>query len=172
MGSGRSTLAQLKDRRMPPKGKRGRPKKGEEKKQRKKKDPNAPKRPMSAYFLFMNATRPTVRKENPDASIGEVAKILGKMWGEIEPEDKAKYDKDAAAAKKKWEAEKAAYAKKGKAAAPAAESGDEEDEEEGKPRTANRKIEPRVKRNQSLAKLQIRPRGGVAEARTLFNAIF
>merc|ERR1711890_18471 len=111
--------AQLKDRKMPPKGKRGRPKKGEEKKQRKKKDPNAPKRPMSAYFLFMNATRPTVRKENPDASIGE-----------IEPEDKAKYDKDAAAAKKKWEAEKAAYAKKGKAAAPAAESGDEEEEEE------------------------------------------
>merc|ERR1711982_255690 len=103
MGSGRSTLAQLKDRRMPPKGKRGRPKKGEEKKQRKKKDPNAPKRPMSAYFLFMNATRPTVRKENPDASIGDVAKILGKMWREIEPEDKAKYDKDAAAAKKKWE---------------------------------------------------------------------
>ena len=48
---------------------------------------------MSAYFLFMNATRPTVRKENPDASIGEVAKILGKMWGEIEPADKAKYDK-------------------------------------------------------------------------------
>merc|ERR1712110_956234 len=88
---------QLQDR-MPPKGKRG----------RKKKDPNAPKRPMSAYFLFMNATRPTVRKENPDASIGEVAKILGKKWG----------------------AEKAAYAKKGKPAAPAAESGDEEDEEE------------------------------------------
>merc|ERR1712130_961532 len=84
---------------------------GEEKKQRKKKDPNAPKRPMSAYFLFMNATRPTVRKENPDASIGEVAKILGKMWGEIEPADKAKFDKDAAAAKKKWEAEKAAYAR-------------------------------------------------------------
>merc|ERR1712198_493918 len=108
----------LKESRMPPKGKRGRPKKGEEKKQRKKKDPNAPKRPMSAYFLFMNATRPTVRKENPDASSGEVAKILGKMWGEIEPADKAKFDKDAAAAKKKWEAEKAAYAKKGKPAAP------------------------------------------------------
>merc|ERR1712002_448318 len=106
---------------MPPKG---------AKKARKKKDPNAPKRPMSAYFLFMNATRPTVRKENPDASIGEVAKILGKMWGEIEPADKAKFDKDAAAAKKKWEAERAAYAKKGKPAAPAAESGDEEDEEE------------------------------------------
>ena len=34
-----------------------------------------------------------VRKENPDASIGEVAKILGKMWGEIDPSDKAKFDK-------------------------------------------------------------------------------
>merc|ERR1712141_905461 len=129
MGSGRSTLAQLKDRKMPPKGKRGRPKKGEEKKQRKKKDPNAPKRPMSAYFLFMNSARPGVRKDNPDASIGEVAKILGKMWGEIEPEEKAKFDKEAAAAKKKWEAEKAAYAKKAKAAPAAAESGDEDEEE-------------------------------------------
>merc|ERR1712048_642752 len=94
--------------------------------------------PMSAYFLFMNATRPTVRKENPDASIGEVAKILGKMWGEIEPEDKAKYDKDAAAAKRRRR----------------------------RPRTANRKVEPRDKRNQR-EKLQIHPIGGVAEARTL-----
>merc|ERR1712012_1381328 len=49
---------------------------------------------------------------------------------EIDPSDKAKFDKEAAAAKKKWEVEKAAYAKKGKSAAPAAESGDEEEEEE------------------------------------------
>jgi hypothetical protein len=74
--------------------KRGRPaKKQKEKKQRKKKDPNAPKRPMSAYFLFMNAERAGVRKENPEASIGEIAKIMGKMWGEIAPADKTKFDK-------------------------------------------------------------------------------
>merc|ERR1711935_506772 len=112
MGSGRQRdSAETRKSRMPPKGKsRGRAKaKGAEEKQRKKKDPNAPKRPMSSYFLFMNASRPQVRKENPDASIGEVAKIMGKMWGEIEPAEKAKFDKDAA---------------------PAAESGDEEDEEE------------------------------------------
>merc|ERR1712020_324495 len=108
--------------------------------QRKKKDPNAPKRPMSAYFLFMNATRPTVRKENPDASIGEVAKILGKMWGEIEPEDKAKYDKDAAAAKKKWEAEKAAYAKKGKLLRRLRKAETKKTKRRRRPRTANRKI--------------------------------
>merc|ERR1712083_478183 len=80
---------------------------------------------------------PLHEREQADGEEGEPGcehrrggKILGKMWGEIEPADKAKFDKEAAAAKKKWEAEKAAYAKKGKAAAPAAESGDEEDEEE------------------------------------------
>merc|ERR1712127_845951 len=127
---------QLQDR-MPPKSKRGRPK-GGEKKQRKKKDPNAPKRPMSAYFLFMNAQRPQVRKENPDASIGEVAKIMGKLWGEIEPADKAKYDKDAAAATRKtrkWR----------------------------RTRTANRKVEPCGKK-EKRAQLRIHPRGGVAQA--------
>ena len=41
----------------------------------------------------MMMTPSQVRKENPDASIGEVAKILGKMWGEIDPSDKAKFDK-------------------------------------------------------------------------------
>merc|ERR1712037_511955 len=82
MGSVAGGETQLQDR-MPPKGKRGRPKKGDEKKQRKKKDPNAPKRPMSAYFLFMNATRPQVRKENPDASIGEVAKIMARCGGRL-----------------------------------------------------------------------------------------
>ena len=43
----------------------------------------------------MMMTPSQVRKENPDASIGEVAKILGKMWGEIDPSDKAKLDKVA-----------------------------------------------------------------------------
>merc|ERR1712129_368535 len=96
-----------------------------EKKQKKVKDPNAPKRPMSAYFLFMNSVRPEVRKENPEATIGDIAKIMGKMWGEIGADKKAKFDKDAAAAKKKWEMEKAAYEKKPKPA----ESEEEEEED-------------------------------------------
>ena len=108
---------------MPPKKAQGKAK--PEKKQKKVKDPNKPKRPMSAYFLFMNSVRPEVRKDNPEATIGEVAKIMGKMWAEIDADKKAKFDKEAAAAKKKWEVEKAAYEKKPK---PAEE---EEDEEEG-----------------------------------------
>jgi len=118
---------------MPPKGskkgaaKAGKAKKGV-KKAKKIKDPNAPKRPMSAYFLFMNATRASVKKENPDYGIGDVAKALGKLWGEISPSDKSKFEKEAAIAKKKWEAEKAAYAKKAPKVVEASE--DEEDEEE------------------------------------------
>ena len=36
-----------------------------QKKQKKKKDPNAPKRPTSAYFFFAGDVRPAIREENP-----------------------------------------------------------------------------------------------------------
>jgi hypothetical protein len=37
-----------------------------------KKDPNAPKRPLSAYMFFSSANRTTVKAENPEASFGEL----------------------------------------------------------------------------------------------------
>jgi len=119
---------------MPPKGSKKKGAKGKAarkgKKEKKVKDPNAPKRPMSAYFLFMNAYRPKVKKENPDFGIGDIAKELGRQWAEIAPAEKSKFDKEAAIAKKKWEAEKAAYLKKGGGKAAAKEEGSEEEEEE------------------------------------------
>jgi hypothetical protein len=36
-----------------------------------KKDPNAPKRPLSAYMFFSQDQRATVKEENPEASFGE-----------------------------------------------------------------------------------------------------
>merc|ERR1712002_569172 len=98
--------------------------------EKKVKDPNAPKRPMSAYFLFMNATRPKVKKENPDFGIGDIAKELGRQWAEITPAEKSKFDKEAAIAKKKWEVEKAAYLKNGGAKTAAKKEDSEEEEEE------------------------------------------
>ena len=53
-------------------------------------------------LLTMMMTPSQVRKENPDASIGEVAKILGKMWGEIEPADKAKFAKEQMVIMEGW----------------------------------------------------------------------
>lgn len=46
--------------------------KGEEKKKRSKKDPNAPKRGLSAYMFFSQATRQQIKDENPEASFGKL----------------------------------------------------------------------------------------------------
>lgn len=61
-------------------------------KKRKLKDPNAPKRSMSAFFWYCQDERPKVRGANPDFSVGEVAKELARRWGEISPSLKMKYD--------------------------------------------------------------------------------
>ena len=56
------------------------------------KDPNAPKKPLSAYFLFSPEERLKVKNENPDFSITEVAKELGKRWANLDPNLKQNYE--------------------------------------------------------------------------------
>ena len=40
--------------------------------QTKKKDPNAPKKPMTSFMLFSNANRAKVKEQNPGISFGEL----------------------------------------------------------------------------------------------------
>ncbi|CAO2579567.1 High mobility group protein B1 [Lemmus lemmus] len=54
------------------------PPKGETK--MKFKDPNAPKRPPSAFFLFCSEYRPKIKGEHSGLSIGDAAKKLKEMW--------------------------------------------------------------------------------------------
>lgn len=49
-------------------------------KKRQKKDPNAPKKPMSAYMLWMNANRDRIKEEHPGSTIGDIAKRAGEQW--------------------------------------------------------------------------------------------
>ncbi|EPY74755.1 high-mobility group box 1-like protein [Camelus ferus] len=77
------------------------PPKGETKK--KFKDPNAPKRPPSAFFLFCSEYRPKIKGEHPGLSIGDVAKKLGEMWNNTAADDKQPYEKKAAKLKEKYE---------------------------------------------------------------------
>lgn len=49
-------------------------------KKKKEKDPNAPKRPLSAFMYYSQKQRPNVKKENPSATFAEVARILGEQW--------------------------------------------------------------------------------------------
>ncbi|MEQ2275124.1 hypothetical protein XENORESO_021082 [Xenotaenia resolanae] len=108
------------------------PPKGQKKKRFK--DPNAPKRPPSAFFLFCADFRPKVKGENPGLSIGETAKKLGEMWNSSSGEEKQPYEKKAAKLKEKYDKDIVAYRTKGRVdSGPAAAANDdeEEDEEEG-----------------------------------------
>merc|ERR1711971_650605 len=84
---------------------------GGKRKDSKAKDPNAPKRPLSAYFFFTGEKRAEVKAENPALKMTEIAKLLGEMWKEMDATEKAPYEKKAEIAKQKYEVEKAAYKK-------------------------------------------------------------
>eukprot|EP01027_Heterolobosea_sp_BB2_P009107 GEZU01013467.1.p1 GENE.GEZU01013467.1~~GEZU01013467.1.p1 ORF type:complete len:156 (-),score=108.28 GEZU01013467.1:134-601(-) len=102
---------------------------GKKESAKKKKDPKAPKRPMTGYFLYCQDKRPEVKKQNPDAKVGEIAKILGEMWAK-EPESvKEKYKQQHAKAKAAYDKELAEYKK-----TKTEESEEEEEEEEEKPK--------------------------------------
>lgn len=79
---------------------------------RKKKDPNAPKRPLSTFFLFCHDERPNVKQLYPSYSIGEVAKELGERWNKVPPEVKLKYEQKAGKDKQRYEIEIANYRNK------------------------------------------------------------
>jgi len=111
---------------VPPKGEKG----GRGKKRRHTKDPNAPKRSLSAFFWFCNDERPKIKGLNPEYGVGEIAKELGKLWGEVTPDTKKRYEAMAERDKARYEKEMTAYKKKGKVEAPPAEDEDEDEEDE------------------------------------------
>ncbi|RTE69309.1 hypothetical protein BHE90_016311 [Fusarium euwallaceae] len=84
-------------------------KRGKVQKKRGKKDPNAPKRGLSAYMFFANEQRENVREENPGISFGQVGKLLGERWKALNEKQRAPYEAKAAADKKRYEDEKQAY---------------------------------------------------------------
>jgi high mobility group protein B1 len=62
-----------------------------QKKTRAKKDPNAPKRPMSAFLKFSKTRRKTVKEENPSVSNTDVSRLLGEIWRNSSDAEKAPY---------------------------------------------------------------------------------
>ena len=82
---------------------------GRKKKKKAKKDPNAPKRNMSAYFLYSTAVRAEVKQNNPDASFGDLAKIISVAYKELSEKDKQKWEKKAAKEKERYQEQMAVY---------------------------------------------------------------
>lgn len=72
----------------PAAGKKGGGGGGGGKKGKKKKDPNEPQKPVSAYALFFRDTQAAIKGQNPNATFGEVSKIVASMWDSLGEEQK------------------------------------------------------------------------------------
>lgn len=59
-----------------------------EKKAKKIKDPNAPKRPASAYLEFQNAVRAQFREADPNLAYSEVLRKIADTWSHMSADDK------------------------------------------------------------------------------------
>ncbi|KAK9990002.1 hypothetical protein SO802_024987 [Lithocarpus litseifolius] len=97
------------------------------KKQSKKaaKDPNKPKRPASAFFVFMEEFRKQYAKEHPNnKAVSAVGKAGGEKWKSMSESDKAPYVAKAEKRKAEYNKTMQAYNKK------LAEGGNGNDEEE------------------------------------------
>ncbi|XP_030629654.1 epidermal Langerhans cell protein LCP1-like [Chanos chanos] len=79
------------------------------KKGKKKKDPNEPQKPVSAYALFFRDTQAAIKGQNPNATFGEVSKIVASMWDSLGEEQKQVYKRKTEAAKKDYLKALAAY---------------------------------------------------------------
>jgi len=62
-----------------------------------------PKRSRTAYFIFMASKRSDVQAQNPKATIGSIAKILGKQWKHLDPDQKQVYMDQATQEKIKYQ---------------------------------------------------------------------
>ncbi|GFZ18309.1 high-mobility group box 6 [Actinidia rufa] len=79
------------------------PKAKKVKKEKKTKDPNFPKRPQTAFFLFMDEFRKSYKKANPDCkSVATVAKEGGEKWKSMTDEEKKAYIDRAAELKAEY----------------------------------------------------------------------
>jgi hypothetical protein len=55
---------------------------------RAKKDPSAPKRPMSAFLYFSQGKRTQIKQDNGDMKNTEVSRLLGEMWRNAPEEER------------------------------------------------------------------------------------
>ncbi|OAY67432.1 HMG1/2-like protein isoform X1 [Ananas comosus] len=93
------------------------------------KDPNKPKRPPSAFFVFMEEFRKQFNEKNPNnKSVSVVGKAGGDKWKSLSEAEKAPYVAKANKLKSEYTKTMAAYNKKqSEGAHKAAEAEDESD---------------------------------------------
>lgn len=80
---------------------------------RKKKDPLAPKRALSAYMFYVKDKRLELIKEKPELArnVAQVGKLVGEAWGKLSAAQKTPYEKKAQLDKVRYSKEIEEYRK-------------------------------------------------------------
>ncbi|CAK1551232.1 unnamed protein product [Leptosia nina] len=76
------------------------PRKRKEKSKKREKDANAPKRPSTAFMLWLNENRKKITDENPGIKVTEIAKKGGELWRDLK--DKSEWEEKASKAKEEY----------------------------------------------------------------------
>ena len=120
-------------------------------KKKAKKDPNAPKRPRTAYTYFMLDVRAKLATENPTFGFGEIGRLVGQKYKELTTEEKEVYDNQASEDKERYEKEMENYTP------PDADSDDDEDDDvsskaSGKKTAGKKPAKKKVKKDPNAPK--------------------
>ena len=78
-------------------------------KKKEKKDSNAPKRAITAFFFFQSERRPELKKEKPELDNKQIISEMSAEWKKMTEKEKKKYVDKAEEDRKRYEKEKAAY---------------------------------------------------------------
>merc|ERR1719330_293165 len=96
------------------------------KRRKREKDPNAPKKPQTAYWMWMNDNRDALTKELGTKDVTAVGKLAGERWRALDAKLKAPFEKKAKDLKDAYDKALKEY----KATKGDAEADDEEEEDE------------------------------------------
>lgn len=68
-----------------------------------------PKRPLSPYFRFIKHMRPQIVKENPNASVTEIIKLVAEKWHAVDPGLKSRFEAEYKVDKESFDKQYDAY---------------------------------------------------------------
>ena len=85
------------------------PKKG--RKEKKEKDPNAPKRAMTPYLHFAQTRRSSAKNEHPELNPRDLSRLMGKEWNEMSEDAKRPYVEKGNRSKEQYTEAKKNYKK-------------------------------------------------------------
>lgn len=85
------------------------PKKG--RREKKAKDPNAPKRAMTPYLFYSQERRPGAKSENPGMNTRDLSRKMGEEWNAMSEDQKRSYVEKGNRAKEQYTQARANYIK-------------------------------------------------------------